>query len=122
MSDVATLYVRNVPADVYAESQAGSNESAQPGGRASAGSTRSSRRARRGDSPVRTPSSPFRPSVSTATPGSRVVFDASAALRAAVDRNEEALNWFAAAERGEVDASWPELALIEIAHGLLRLL
>jgi predicted nucleic acid-binding protein len=59
--------------------------------------------------------------VSTATPGSSVVFDASAALRAAVDRNEEALKWFGAAERREVDASWPELALMEIAHGLLRL-
>jgi predicted nucleic acid-binding protein len=59
--------------------------------------------------------------VSTATPGHSVVFDASAALRAVVDRNDQALYWFAAAEQGEVDAAWPELALVEIAHGLLRL-
>lgn len=59
--------------------------------------------------------------MSTATPLPSVVFDASAALRAAVDRDEQALHWFAAAERGEVDAVWPELALVEIAHGLLRL-
>lgn len=59
--------------------------------------------------------------MSTATPDSRIVIDASAALRAAVDLDEEALHWFAAAESGEVEAAWPELALVEIANGLLRL-
>ncbi len=67
------------------------------------------------------PSLPFTPSVSIATPGSSVVLDASAAIRAAVDRNEHALAWFRAAERGDVEAAWPELALVEIANGLLRL-
>lgn len=59
--------------------------------------------------------------MSTATPLPSIVFDASVAIRASVDRDEEALHWFMAAERGEVEAVWPELALVEIAHGLLRL-
>ena len=59
--------------------------------------------------------------MSTATPGSRIVLDASAALRAAVDRDPQAIHWLAAVERGEVEAAWPELALVEIANGLLRL-
>ena len=59
--------------------------------------------------------------MSTATLGSSVVFDASAALRAAVDFDEEALRWFTAVERGELEAAWPDLALVEIANGLLRL-
>ena len=59
--------------------------------------------------------------MSTETPGSSIVLDASAALRAAVDFDEEALHWFTAAERGEVEAAWPDLALVEIANALLRL-
>jgi predicted nucleic acid-binding protein len=59
--------------------------------------------------------------VSTATPASSIVIDASAALRATVDFDDEALRWFTAVERGEVEAAWPDLALVEIANGLLRL-
>jgi predicted nucleic acid-binding protein len=59
--------------------------------------------------------------VSIATPGSSVVLDASAALGAAVELDDEALHWFEAVEDGEVEAAWPELALVEIANGLLRL-
>lgn len=59
--------------------------------------------------------------MSTATPGSRIVLDASAALRAGVDGNSQASHWFTAVERGEVEATWPDIALVEIANGLLRL-
>ena len=59
--------------------------------------------------------------MSIATQGSSVVLDASAALRAVIDRNEQALNVFSAVEDGEIVAAWPELALVEIANGLLRL-
>lgn len=57
--------------------------------------------------------------MTTATPS--VVFDASAALRAAVDRSAQAQALFAAAARGEIEAAWPDLALLEVAHGSLRL-
>ena len=59
--------------------------------------------------------------MSTATPGTSVVLDASVAFRAEVDRDEQALHWFTAAAHEEVHAVWPDLALVEIAHGLLRL-
>jgi predicted nucleic acid-binding protein len=58
--------------------------------------------------------------VSTATPVSKVVFDASVALRA-VDENVEALAWFSAAELGDVVAVWPDLVFAEAGHGLTRL-
>ena len=57
----------------------------------------------------------------TETHRASVVFDASLAIRAAVDLNEQALYWLRAAEEQEVAAVWPELVFVEIAHGLLRL-
>jgi predicted nucleic acid-binding protein len=58
--------------------------------------------------------------VSTATPVSNVVFDASVALRA-VGENAEALSWFGAAESGDVIAAWPDFVFVEAGHGLVRL-
>jgi predicted nucleic acid-binding protein len=69
------------------------------------------------------PISRFRRSVSTATPArvSSLVLDASAVLRALVERQEEAVAWLRAAESGDVEARSPELVFVEVAHGLLRL-
>jgi predicted nucleic acid-binding protein len=54
-------------------------------------------------------------------PASRVVFDASVAVRAAVDENEDAISWFSRAEGGEVAAAWPDLVFVEVASGVATL-
>ncbi|MGH2902613.1 MAG: type II toxin-antitoxin system VapC family toxin [Solirubrobacteraceae bacterium] len=60
-------------------------------------------------------------STATPAPGSNVVLDASAVLRALVEQQEEAVAWLRAAESGDVQARSPELVFVEVAHGLLRL-
>jgi len=52
---------------------------------------------------------------------SSVVVDASVALRAIVDENPEALDWFRRIDDGDVYAVWPQLAYAEIANGLATL-
>jgi len=49
------------------------------------------------------------------------VLDASVALRAFVDQDETALAWLRRVQWGEITASWPELAYLEIANGLRTL-
>ena len=51
-------------------------------------------------------------------PVEAVVPDSSAALRALQDADEEALDWFARIDSGEIRAWWPELALLEVANAL----
>jgi predicted nucleic acid-binding protein len=55
-------------------------------------------------------------------PASDVVLDASVAIRAFVDRQEAARTWFVRIERGEVEGVWPELAFVEVAHAITRLI
>lgn len=54
-------------------------------------------------------------------PASRVVLDASVAVRAAVDQSAAAIAWFVRAERGEVEAAWPDLVFVEVANGAATL-
>jgi predicted nucleic acid-binding protein len=55
----------------------------------------------------------------TTTPD--VVIDASAVIRALVDENANARAWLDRINAGEIVAAWPELALVEVAHTLTRL-
>lgn len=62
-----------------------------------------------------------RRSAPTEMPASRAVLDASAALRAYVYESDEALEWVRRIDAEEVEGVWPELAVIEAANGILRL-
>jgi predicted nucleic acid-binding protein len=50
------------------------------------------------------------------TPASSAVLDASVFIRGVVDEADDALAWLGRIAEDELDASWPELALVEIAN------
>jgi len=54
-------------------------------------------------------------------PDSRVVVDASVAIRAVAQQQEDALEWLSRIAAGGVRAMWPQLAFAEIANGLATL-
>jgi predicted nucleic acid-binding protein len=54
-------------------------------------------------------------------PVSRVVVDASVALRAISEQAEDAVEWLRRIGAREVRGDWPQLAFVEIANGLATL-